>query len=59
VVSEPLDANGTPYQALPFTAAEKAYNNSTNDPNDRIALWFGGLVPKPMAAASPFTENFM
>jgi len=43
-VTEPLDANGTPYQALPFTAAEQAYNDSTNNPNDRIALWFGGLV---------------
>jgi hypothetical protein len=44
-VTEPVDANGAPYQALPFTAEEQAYNNSTNDPNDRIALWFGGLVP--------------
>ncbi len=43
-VTEPLDANGTPYQAIPFTAAEKAYNDSTGKPDDRIALWPGGFV---------------
>jgi len=46
-VTEPLDRdlNGTPYQALPFTAAEDAYNDATRNKYDRIALWFGGLVP--------------
>ena len=54
VVSEPVDANGAPYQALPFTAAEQAYNDSTNNPNDRIALWIGGLVPDRNGSALCF-----
>jgi len=45
-VSEPLDANGTPYQAIPFTVAEQAYNDSTGKTDDRIALWPGGMVPE-------------
>jgi hypothetical protein len=36
---EPLDANGRPYQFVPFTAEEQAYNDSTGKPDDRIAIW--------------------
>jgi len=54
VVTEPTDANGAPYQALPFTAAEQAYNDSTNNSNDRIALWFGGLVPNTNGSGLAF-----
>lgn len=42
--AEPLDANGTPGQAVPFTAEEKAYNDSTGRPDNRIALWVGSVV---------------
>lgn len=45
VVSEPLDANGAPYQFVPFTPAEKAYNDSTGKPDERIALWPGSVIP--------------
>ena len=44
-VTEPLDANGAPYAALAFTAEEIAYNSPRDPTQDRIALWFGGLVP--------------
>lgn len=44
-VTEPLDANGAPYAALPHTADEIAYNSTRDPTKDRIALWFGGLVP--------------
>ncbi len=42
--TEPLDGNGTPAQAVPFTAEEKAYNDSTGRPDNRIALWVGSVV---------------
>lgn len=34
-----LDANGRPYQFVPFTAEELAYNDKTGKPDDRIAIW--------------------
>jgi len=43
-VTERLDINDTPYKAIPFTAAEKAYNASTGRLDDRIALWPGGMM---------------
>lgn len=42
--NEPVDANGAPYQFVPFTPAEKAYNDSTGRPDDRIALWPGSVI---------------
>lgn len=44
VISEPLDANGVPVQFIPFTAEEKHFNDSLNNPNDRIGLWPTGIV---------------
>ncbi|GHO47803.1 DUF4185 domain-containing protein [Ktedonospora formicarum] len=44
VVHEPLDAKGAPYQFVPFTADEQAYNDSTGKPDDRIALWPGSVI---------------
>lgn len=44
-VTEPLDANGAPYAAFDFTAEELAYNAARDPTQDRIGLWFGGLVP--------------
>lgn len=44
VVQEPLDANGAPYQFVPFTAEEQAYNDSTGKSDDRIALWPGSVI---------------
>jgi hypothetical protein len=41
IVTESLDATGAPYQFLPFTADELAYNNNPNYPAERIALWPG------------------
>jgi hypothetical protein len=38
--SEPLDpVKGRPYQFIPFTAEEQAYNDSKAAPDDRIAIW--------------------
>ncbi len=42
--NEPTDATGAPFQAIPFTAVERAYNDSTGQPDERIALWPGGLL---------------
>jgi hypothetical protein len=44
-VSEPLDANGAPLQAIPFIDEELKYNKATGKPDDRIALWTGGVAP--------------
>ncbi len=44
VVTEPTDANGAPYQFLPFTSEEKAFNDASANPNDRIALWTGSMI---------------
>ena len=50
VVSEPLDASGAPFAALDHTAEETAYNAARDPTKDRIALWFGGLVPEGAGA---------
>ncbi len=42
--TEPLDANGVSYQFISFTPEEKKFNDSTNDPTNRIALWPTGIV---------------
>jgi hypothetical protein len=41
-LSEPLDANGAPFQFIPFTTEEIA---QSPNPQDRIALWTGDPVP--------------
>lgn len=42
--TENLDAKGVSTQFIPFTAQEKRFNDSTNKPGDRIALWPTGIV---------------
>lgn len=44
--SEPTDSTGAPFQAIPFTAEELAYNIASGQPDERIALWPGGLLPQ-------------
>jgi hypothetical protein len=39
VTHDVLDAHGRPYQFVPFTAEEQAYNDATGKPDDRIAIW--------------------
>ena len=39
-LTEPLDAAGAPFQLVPYTDAELAYNRA-NGPNERFALWPG------------------
>jgi hypothetical protein len=43
-VSEPVDLKGAPRQAVPFTEVEQKYNAKSNRPDDRIALWIGGVA---------------
>ena len=43
--TEPTDTKGAPAQFIPFTVAEKQFNDSTGKPDDRIALWPGSVVP--------------
>jgi hypothetical protein len=45
-LTEPLDANGAPFQAFPYSADEAAYNKA-NGPTERYALWPGSAVAAP------------
>jgi hypothetical protein len=42
-LDEPLDAAGAPFQLLPYTDAELAYNRA-GGPNERFALWPGSAA---------------
>jgi hypothetical protein len=42
--TEPLDANGVSNQFIRYTPAEKHFNDSANDPGNRIALWPTGII---------------
>lgn len=44
VTHEPLDARGLPYQLIPFTPEEQAYNELTGKPDDRIAIWPTSII---------------
>jgi hypothetical protein len=44
-VTEPTDAQGAPLQAVPFTEEELRYNRASGKPDDRMALWIGGIAP--------------
>ncbi len=44
-VTEPTDAQGAPQQAVPFTDEELRYNRDSGKPDDRMALWIGGIAP--------------
>jgi hypothetical protein len=55
--AEPVDANGVPLAALPFTPEEQAYNDGTGRPDDRIALWIGSLAPEPDGSALAFISK--
>lgn len=56
--TEPLDSKGTPFPALSFTKEEKAFNDSTKSPTNRIALWIAGLVPDRDGSALAFYSKF-
>lgn len=44
-VTTPEDSRGVPYQAIPYTADEIAYNVASRDPgNNREALWAGSII---------------
>jgi hypothetical protein len=45
-LDEPLDPTGAPFQLLPYTQDEVAYNAS-HGPNERYALWPGSVIPAP------------
>jgi hypothetical protein len=45
-LDEALDATGAPYQLLPYSAAEAAYNTA-NGPMERYALWPGSVISAP------------
>ena len=44
-VNEPVDSKGAPRQAIPFTEDEQTYNAKAGRPDDRMALWTGGVAP--------------
>jgi hypothetical protein len=52
-LDEPLDPNGAPYQLLPYTADEIAYNRSRG-PQERFALWPDAVVPDGSGGALVF-----
>src|ERR1022692_1284682 len=45
-LDDALDATGAPYQLLPYSADEAAYN-TTNGPMERYALWPGSAISAP------------
>lgn len=45
LLHEPLDPKGAPAAFLPFTAEERQFNDSTGNPEVRIALWPGSVIP--------------
>ena len=51
---EQLDAHGSPYQLIPFAPTEEAYNRRSGDPEERIAIWPGRIIPDGSAGAFVF-----
>jgi hypothetical protein len=45
-VEEPLDAAGAPFELVPYTPEELAYNRA-GGPSERYALWPGSAVAEP------------
>ena len=45
VMTEPLGAHGDPYQFIPFTPSEEAYNERSGRPDERIAIWPARIIP--------------
>lgn len=43
-LNEPLDTNGAPFEFLPFTNEERAYNQNPNYPHERYALWPSSVI---------------
>lgn len=54
--TEPTDSKGAPSQFIPFTAAEKQFNDSTGKPDDRIALWPGSIIPSGSGGLAFFVK---
>jgi hypothetical protein len=53
-LDEPLDAAGAPFQLLPYTDTEIAYNRA-NGPMERFALWPGSAIASGGGALVFFT----
>lgn len=43
--TDSLDSNGVPLPMIAFTSSEQHYNDSTGDPNNRIAVWPSHIIP--------------
>lgn len=46
-LSEPVDAKGAPYQFIPYTPEQLAYNIAKNNGSDRYTIWPSGMVTRP------------
>lgn len=46
-LTEPIDTNGAPYQLIPYTPEELAYNIAKTNGSDRYAIWPSGIVTRP------------
>jgi hypothetical protein len=44
-VATPVDSHTSPYQLIPYTAEELAYNQASGKANNRYALWPTSVVP--------------
>lgn len=49
-----LDGKGVPLPMIAFTAAEKAYNDSTGKADDRIAIWPSFIASNPDGTGTVF-----
>lgn len=46
-VSEPLDSHNAPYQLIPYTAEQLAYNSAKSRGDDRYAIWPSSIAAVP------------
>jgi len=46
-LAELVDTQGAPYQFIPYTPEQLAYNTAANKGNDRYAMWPSSIVTRP------------
>lgn len=58
-VQQPVDGQGNPYQVVPLTDEEIAYNRSHNNPQDRYVVWPTGQVTIDSSTVLIYFQRFL
>lgn len=58
-VQQPVDGSGNPYQTVPLTPEEIAYNRSHNNPQDRYVVWPTGQVALDANTVLIYFQRFL